>query len=58
LDGWIRVIGNSKREINVAAPVLTFGAILTFVFGLFLSLFQRPAIENGTMIRLMKTLAT
>lgn len=32
--------GNSKREINVAAPVLTFGAILTFVFGLFLSLFQ------------------
>jgi hypothetical protein len=38
LDGWVSVIGNSKREINVGAPVLTLGAI--FVFGLFVSFFQ------------------
>ena len=40
MDGWARVIGNSKREINFGAPILTLGAIFIFVFDLFLSLFQ------------------
>ena len=58
MDGWVRVIGNSKREINFGAPILTLGAIFIFVFDLFLSFFQLSSLGVMEFVEGVRAAAT